>query len=367
MTHRERLLAALALGEPDCAPVTWELVGRFAQALTGRSDWRAMVDAHREIGSAVFNLQGVGPHLNSRLPAGYESCGERHAQPDGSFRHVRTLSTPKGALEERRLSNFVPHDPLLGKTVEYMVKDRRDYDVLEDFILRSAEAAEPDASQSIEAREYVGEDGLVGFWMGDPLYHVSHSRRDTEFIMDLVEDPARMGRLFEAAEVHSERCVEAFNASAADVLVYDVCWGSTSLLNPQMIQEFILPPARRLAERVSSDKIWGFFTTGKIRAALPWLADCGPAFIQHFDVLGDCDLAEVKHTFGRRVCIVGNYSPVVLARGSLDDARGEARRCLDAAMAGGGYIMSTSDEVPADAKPDNMKAVVEYVEEHGRY
>jgi len=36
-------------------------------------------------------------------------------------------------------------------------------------------------------------------------------------------------------------------------------------------------------------------------------------------------------------------------------------------MAGGGYILSTSDEVPADAKPDNMRAVVEYVARHGRY
>ena len=95
--------------------------------------------------------------------------------------------------------------------------------------------------------------------------------------------------------------------------------------------------------------------------------ECGPHFIQHFDVLGDCDLAEVKRTFGRRTSIVGNYSPVVLARGTLDDARREARRCLDAAMAGGGYVMSTSDEVPADAKLDNMKAVVEYVDAHGRY
>ena len=36
-------------------------------------------------------------------------------------------------------------------------------------------------------------------------------------------------------------------------------------------------------------------------------------------------------------------------------------------MAGGGYVMSTSDEVPADASLDNIKAVVEYVAEHGRY
>jgi len=129
----------------------------------------------------------------------------------------------------------------------------------------------------------------------------------------------------------------------------------------------VIPRARLLAEKISSDKLWGFFTTGRIRDVLPDLVDCGSHFIQHFDVLGDCDLAEVKKTFGNRVCIVGNYNPVILARGSLEDARLEAQRCLDAAMAGGGYVMSTSDEVPADANPDNMKAIVEYVRTHGRY
>jgi len=36
-------------------------------------------------------------------------------------------------------------------------------------------------------------------------------------------------------------------------------------------------------------------------------------------------------------------------------------------MEGGGYVLATADEVPADAKMDNLKAMVETVEKHGRY
>ena len=36
-------------------------------------------------------------------------------------------------------------------------------------------------------------------------------------------------------------------------------------------------------------------------------------------------------------------------------------------MAGGGYVMVTADEVPADAQWDNLVAMVETVAEHGRY
>jgi uroporphyrinogen decarboxylase len=100
---------------------------------------------------------------------------------------------------------------------------------------------------------------------------------------------------------------------------------------------------------------------------LPDLVELEPAFIQHLDVLGDCDLAEVNRSFGDRVCLMGNYNPVVLSRGSLRDARREAQRCLDGAMEGGGYVMTTSDEVPADARPENMLAVVRHVARHGRY
>lgn len=367
MTGRERLLTALRRGTPDVVPVTWELVGRFAHALTGRSDWKAMVDAHREVGSDVFNLQGVGPHLPCELPDGYEDRSERRTASDGSSAEVRTLRTPRGTLTSRVRLNFLPTDPLLHKTIEYPVKDRADYDVVEDYTARLAEGSRPDTSLSDEARAYVGADGLTGFWMNDSLYHVSHVRHDAEFIVDLLEIPERMHGLFDVVDRLKDKEIAAFNASAADVLVLDICWASTSLLNPAMVEEFVLPRVRRLVERISRDKIWGFFTTGRIRAVLPALVDCGPHFIEHFDVLGDCDLAEVKRTFGDRICIVGNYNPVVLARGSLADARREAQRCLDTAMAGGGYIMSTSDEVPADAKPDNMKAVVEYVNAHGRY
>jgi uroporphyrinogen decarboxylase len=119
--------------------------------------------------------------------------------------------------------------------------------------------------------------------------------------------------------------------------------------------------------RVAPGKFIVFFQTGRIRAVVPDLVACQPHGIQHFDVLGDCDLAEIKRSFGKDICVIGNVSPVVLARGSVEEARAEARRCLDAAKADGAYIMSTSDEVPVDAKIENMKAMVEVGAAEGRY
>jgi len=367
VTQRERLLATLRGDVPDQVPVTWELVDRFAHALTGRTGWRAMVDAHREIGSAVFNLQGVGPAASVELPEGYEERLQRETLPDGSSLTTRTIVTPRGPLVERRRAGYLPHDPLVGKTIECLVKERRHYQVLADYIGHWADCARFDNAQSVAAKRYIGDDGLAGYWMCDSVYHVAQTRDGAEFLIDLVDAPHTMHALLEVVDPLKEKELAAFNKSAADVLVYDICWASTSLLSPRLVEEYVLPRARRAVAQKAEGKILGLFTSGRIRDVLPALVDLEPDFIQHFDVLGDCDLAEVKHCFGDRVTIVGNYNPVVLARGTIDEARAEAQRCLDAAMAGGAYIMSTSDEVPADAKPDNMKAVVEHVRAHGRY
>ena len=54
-----------------------------------------------------------------------------------------------------------------------------------------------------------------------------------------------------------------------------------------------------------------------------------------------------------RSCLMGNFDCVILARGSVEDARRETRRCLHEGMEGGGYVLVTGDEVPADAKLEN--------------
>jgi len=47
--------------------------------------------------------------------------------------------------------------------------------------------------------------------------------------------------------------------------------------------------------------------------------------------------------------------------------RAEARRCLEEGKAGGGFILGTGDEVPADAKWDNLSALMDVVREEGRH
>jgi hypothetical protein len=367
MTQRERLLIALDEGQPDQVPVTWELVGRCALAFTGDAGWRGMCEAHRMIGSAIFNLQGVGPQVSWELPDAYAQGSNDLGERNGWQVSEQLVETPRGTLRQETHAAGIPGDPLVAKRVHSFVKRPEDWDIVEDLLDATGDTGSFVVDEAEAAQEYVGDDGLVNFWMPDSLYALANWRDSAEFVIDLMDMPDRMQRLHEQMHRRTALCIEAFNASVADVLVYDICWASTSVISPALCERFVVPEARWAVESLAPGKRIVFFTSGRIRDVLPMLADCRPHSIQHLDVLGDCDLAEVKQTFGDRFCLMGNYNPVAISHGSVEQARAEARRCLRAAMHGGGYIMSTSDEVPGDAKLENMRAVVEVVAEEGRY
>jgi len=364
MTHRERLLTALARGRPDRVPVTWELVFRSSHALTGRVGWQAVCDAHRLVGSAICNLQGVGPRVHVHWPAGY---GEEEAPAGkrGDWKLLRkTLRTPKGRLTWLVASGGIPNDPLVDRTVEYLVKERSQYETVADHFAAVARNSEIRNETAQEAVDYVGDDGLVNFWLSDSLYTLAGFRDPAEFIIDLMEVPSLMHQILEAVHERTALFLHAFNESPANLLVWDSCWASTSLLNPRLAEEYVMPELRWAVASLRPGKLICVFVSGRMRDIAVMLADAGPDCMQHFDATGggDCDLAEIKGLLGRRVCIMGNYNPVILARGTLEEARAEALRCLTSAGPDG-YILSTADEVPADARLENMREVVRTAEE----
>ena len=362
-------MTALDRRQPDQVPVTWELVNRSAYALTGRTGWRAICDTHRLIGSAIFNVQGIGPEVHAEMGPGHTEEG-RPAGKMGSWALTEyVLRTPSGELTMKTAFGGLPHDPIVGRTMEYYVKRREDYEIIVEHYDEWAKRAEPRDTETRTAIDFIGEDGIANHWMCDSLYALATARHPEEFIVDLVEAKPLMHKVLEVVHRRTERMLEAFNASPAEALVWDTAFCSTSLVNPEIAREFAVPELKWALANLAPGKRLCLFISGRMRDLVPMMIEAGATAIQHFDGTGggDCDLAEIKRTFGDQICIMGNYNPVILARGTVEEARAEARRCFESAMAGGAYILTTADEVPADAKLENMRAVVEEADTAGRY
>lgn len=371
MTKRERFMTTLQRGIPDVVPVAPLIHSRYAHRLLGRSDWRAVFEVHQMLGSIYFRGPlGVG--VSVQMPEGWE-YGRRvvSTEPSGRVISEIILKTPKRVLLGKHISGMIPHDPLVGKTVEYPVKSHADWRVWIDYHeqwLSSVKGFEFEAVK--EAVAVMGEDGIASVGLVPAFTMAGEARGMQELLFDLVDCPDIMDEVMRVGRQVMLRHVESFLASPAEVAWLDICWATGADISPRMFERWVFPDIVAAVELVRSarGKYLGLYTLGRVRKLLPMLVDSGAHFIETFEPnQGDITLAEAKRLYGDRVCIMGNFSCVVLSFGTIEDARRETLRCLREGMEGGGYILVTGDEVPADAKWENLRAMVETVEEHGRY
>jgi len=78
------------------------------------------------------------------------------------------------------------------------------------------------------------------------------------------------------------------------------------------------------------------------------------------------DIFKAKEILKDHLCIEGNVPCSLLQIGSVPEVQDYCRKLIDVVGKGGGYILgprSSTDEV----KPENLKAMIEFTKEYGRY
>jgi hypothetical protein len=78
------------------------------------------------------------------------------------------------------------------------------------------------------------------------------------------------------------------------------------------------------------------------------------------------DMAEAKKTLGRNACLIGNVSSSMLKIATPDEVKDYCKKLIDTAGKGGGFIMSNGAFFD-EAKPENIKAMVDITKEYGVY
>jgi uroporphyrinogen-III decarboxylase len=79
------------------------------------------------------------------------------------------------------------------------------------------------------------------------------------------------------------------------------------------------------------------------------------------------DMKKAKEVLGDVVCIYGNVPSALLCYGTPDEVDAYCKQLIEDCAPGGGYVLGTECEVPWNAKPENVKAVVEAADKYGWY
>ena len=218
-------------------------------------------------------------------------------------------------------------------------------------------------------REELGDHGVLGMSSGFGTF-VLGSESD---VYSWYDDP---GPWIERIEQMTAKALNRIDAIAKLPVRPDflTCGGSGTLIfqTPDFVRKHLLPGLKKVTRRAREVGIsTHIHSCGPERALVDMVVrETDLTSIDPLEIrpMGDCDLADIKRTYGERIVLKGNlHTTQVMLLGSTDDVRRASRNAIDAARDGGRFILSTGDQCGRDTPLENIYAMVETARTYGRY
>jgi uroporphyrinogen decarboxylase len=360
MNHRERLLATLRGEIPDCVPVAPDFSNMIPARLTGKPFWDLYLYNDPPIWEAYV---ACAKHFDiDSLMDGYFPLTFPEEQDRGGWERFIVFRSPERIVTQasrveggKRVWRpkvdvyYVADPPTRGVPPAKvdMPEVPKKWEPLDG--VKPADTG-PEGLKRLKA--LMGEQGLVGVFVAS-----TGALGSPEAIYDYYDHP-------EKHEAWAAERVAAAERRFARIMAMEtkpdfLCVGGSGTLVFQTVEIFrqlALPAVKRAIELADAAGMsTQVHSCGpetelvKIMAEETRLTVIDPLEIPP---MGDCNLAEIKRLYGKRLTLKGNlHTTEVMLRGSVEDVRRAARKAIDG----------------RDTPDDNLKAMIETARSYGRY
>lgn len=332
MKNRERVLATLAHRQPDKTPYSIS----FTQPMLARmAEFYSDPDFESKLGNCFTSLgsdptdgwQEVEPDI-WRDPFGVH--WNRSIDRDiGTV--CNRLVTPAN-VRDFRLPD--PTDPNRFSPWTRVLADRGDRFTMVVFGFTLFE----------RAWTLAGMDDLLAAMVVDPTFVHTLLDRILEFNLALVDNICK----------HD-----------VDAILFGDDWGMQNrlLMGRKRWREFIQPRVGQMYARAKAGGKFVFqHSCGKVDEIFPELIDAG---LDVFNPLQPevIDVIDAKQRYGDRLCFYGGISVQrTLPHGTVTEVRDEVHRLIEIVGRDGGLFASPSHSIPGDARPENVAAMIEVLQ-----
>jgi uroporphyrinogen-III decarboxylase len=363
MNSRERLLTAIRCGMPDRVPVsTYELVGHNRAAWENNdASYARLMDAIRARTDCVCMWN---PDCDAKL---FES-----AHPA----EIRTEQWREGDVTVCRTSAQTPRGPLTRTTrvvdgvhtvwqTEHWCKSTEDVDAAMSVPF---EPVTYDRAGFAGIRDELGGNGIVMATVGDPLLNAADLMGFEDYTMWAMTETEHFARTVAAMhERGMENLRRMLDAGVADLYrVVGPEYATPPFLPPEMFARFIVPYVRDMTELIHArGGLVRLHCHGRIGQVLDHILATGADAIDPCEAPpdGDIALAAVKQRLAGRMCVFGNIQLKLLEHGAPAQVGAEVAACMDAAKAGGGYVlMPTAAPINTPLSPATERNYMAYIE-----
>jgi len=386
MTSKQRMLTAFRNRQPDMVPVSPDISNMVPAKLTGKPFWdiylygnpplwKAYIEAAKRYKIDGWQYAGhLGPLINSTKAIGPidASDGRRYRNVVVSRNNnaitVRTYcTTPKGKLWSQTV--YFRNQPP-WTTRKYFKDFEMQFDHLPYFY--------PDPS-NLSGEAYwtmanaMGDLGITGLCIGLPGF---------QDLFGLID-----GGLEEICRIYLQKrdLMEEYRRTYHEYIVSYIerglqiqpeflmigASGLLTLQSPRVFNSLSLPTLKKITRMAKeADVPSHLHCCGRERYIVE--AAANETDLSSIEPLehapgGDCDLAEIKGLYGKRMALKGNIQTTRFLMATSKEVEQMAKWCIDVAGESGGYVLSTGDQVGRDTPDENLFALVKFARRYGKY
>lgn len=329
------VLEALSLGRPPRIPVS----------VWGGGMWTA-----RMMGTTLLDLSRDGEQMAKALQMAYERIPFDIVFVGSGYPNA-LYGALGGKLRFEGISAPKLEGPVLKDLGE--AKDLPLEKIHRDPILRAVRTAAASLKRSLEGRAFLA---IVA---NGPLTFAGQLLGVNQLMMALLDSPDRVQELLEV----SREAICLFLEPLLEEGVVDGAaladpTASGDLISRKTFQEFALPGISQIAQWIREREAYLFLhICGNTADRLDLVAGSG---IHCFSLDHKVDLPSARVTLQGKTCLAGNVDPVeIMLRGKEAQVDEEARKCIEAASPGDGYILMTGCDIPPDVPCENARTLLQ--------
>ena len=377
LSSKERLKIAIANGKADRVPSIPDFSNMIPCKLTGKPFWDIYLHNNPTLFEAYcraveyydidgWNVVWSGVDFRRKnAPECFKTIASR--TPERIVERIR-YATPAGDLYETM--TYMPADP--PTKTEKMIKDlEKDFSKIKYLY---GEITGIDNSRVPGFKKMTGDHGVFTLSVTYPGMHYWNEFFEGNLqnaIYAYYDHPEIFDEWADMAGRDLCRQAELYLDQEPDLLLVGGS-GTLTLSSPELVKKYAIPTIKKICRMAKEAGVLTMLhSCGKTMAFLDMLVNetelnCvnpleGPP-------MGDVDLAEVKKLYGSRIALMGNLNTTgVMLHGSPEDVERAAKKAIDDAGEGGGFLLSTGDQCGRDTPPENIFKLVETARTYGRY
>ena len=209
---------------------------------------------------------------------------------------------------------------------------------------------------------FVYSQGMVPCFDGAcaPIFDtLSMARSMFDFTCDLMDDPGPIVdimRKFQPAA--DEQTIGQVKANHGTRVGSFAMRSSSTFISPDMFEELVWPTLSESIKRFHAAGItYVLHADANWTPMMKYFAEL-PKGSVHIELDGDTDIEQTYETLRGRQSIRGDVPATMLAYGTPDEVHEYCEKLIRMGMKGG-FMLSSGCEVPLNAKPENVKAIID--------